>query len=106
MTACCYYFYALNDFHIGTLSWDILLVTLFVMCLTPYHGDYFSMDALRKGDAGAYRRPRPFFIQRLLQMQIASTFFYTALYKTTAQGNWFKDNPLHFLALLGMQHLR
>jgi predicted DCC family thiol-disulfide oxidoreductase YuxK len=97
MTACCYYFYALNDFHIGTLSWDILLVTLFLMCLTSYHGDYFSIDALRKGDAGAYRRPRPFFIQRLLQMQIASTFFYTALYKTTAEGNWFSGNPLYYL---------
>src|SRR3989344_1322390 len=97
MTLAGYYFYALNSLHVETLSWDILLVTLFLMCLTPYHGDYFSMDALRKGDAGAYRRPRPFFIQRLLQMQIASTFFYTALYKTTAQGNWFRDNPLHYL---------
>src|SRR3954462_6547486 len=28
MTVCCYYFYALNAFQIGTLSWDILLVTL------------------------------------------------------------------------------
>src|SRR3989338_7146920 len=34
MTLSCYYFYALNSFHIGTLSWDILLVTLFLMCLT------------------------------------------------------------------------
>ena len=97
MTACCYYFYALNDFHIGTLSWDILLVTLFLMCLTPYHGDYFSIDALRRGDAQAYRRTRPFFLQRLLQMQIASTFFYTALYKVTAEGNWLKGNPLYYL---------
>ena len=55
MTACCYYFYALNDFHIGTLSWDILLVTLFLMCVTPYHGDYFSVDALRRGDIDAWR---------------------------------------------------
>ncbi len=97
LTACCYYFYALNDFHIGTLSWDILLVTLFLMCLTPYHGDYFSVDALRRADPSAYRRPRPFFIQRLLQLQIASTFFYTALYKVTAQGNWLTGNPLHIL---------
>ena len=28
-TVCCYYFYALNSFHVGTLSWDILLVTMF-----------------------------------------------------------------------------
>ncbi len=97
MTACCYYFYALNDFHIGTLSWDILLVTLVLMCISPYHGDYFSVDALRRADTNAYRRPRPFFIQRLLQLQIASTFFYTALYKITAQGNWIKDNPIYYL---------
>ena len=97
MTACCYYFYALNDFHIGTLSWDILLVTLFLMCLTPYHGDYFSLDALRRGDTDAYRRTRPFFLQRLLQLQIASTFSYTGLYKITAQGNWLTGNPLHYL---------
>src|SRR5258708_3518018 len=57
MTACCYYFYGLNSFHIGTLSWDILLVTLFLMCITPYHGDYFSLDALRRGDIEAWRRP-------------------------------------------------
>ena len=64
MTLCCYYFYALNDFHIGTLSWDILLVTLFLMCLTPYHGDYFSVDALlHGGDIDAWRRKRPFFIR-------------------------------------------
>ncbi len=97
MTLCCYYFYALNDFHIGTLSWDILLVTLFLMCLTPYHGDYFSVDALRRNDPNAYQRPRPFFIQRLLQLQIAQTFFFTALYKVTAQGNWLKDNPIYYL---------
>ena len=96
MTLSCYYFYALNAFHIGTLSWDIVLVTLFLMCLTPYHGDYFSIDALRRNDPGAYKRPRPFFIQRLLQLQIASTFFYTALYKVTI-GNWLTGNPLHAL---------
>ncbi len=97
MTACCYYFYALNDFHIGTLSWDILLVTLFLMCLTPYHGDYFSIDALRREKKDAYRQCRPYFIQRLLQLQIASTFFYTALYKITAQGNWLTGNPIWYL---------
>ena len=97
MTACCYYFYALNCFHIGTLSWDILLVTLFLMCVTPYHGDYFSVDALRRGDVDAWRRPRPFFIQRLLQLQIASTFFFTGLYKITGDGNWITGNPIYYL---------
>ena len=97
MTLCCYFFYALNDFHIGTLSWDILLVTLFLMCVTPYHGDYFSIDAFRRNDPDAYCRKRPFFLQRLLQLQIASTFFYTALYKITAQGNWLKGNPIYAL---------
>jgi len=97
MTLCCYYFYALNCFHIGTLSWDILLVTLFLMCVTPYHGDYFSVDALRRGDIGAWRTPRPFFIQRLLQLQIASTFFFTGLYKITGDGNWITGNPIYYL---------
>lgn len=97
MTACCYYFYALNCFHIGTLSWDILLVTLFLMCVTPYHGDYFSVDAMRRGDVDAWRRPRPFFIQRLLQFQTASTFFFTGLYKITGDGNWRTGNPIYYL---------
>ena len=97
MTACGYYFYALNDLHIGTLSWDILLVTLFLMCVTGYHGDYFSVDALRHGDIDAWRRKRPFFIQRLLQLQIASTFFFTGLYKITGEGNWSTGNPIYYL---------
>ena len=97
MTACCYYFYALNCFHIGTLSWDILLVTLFLMCVTPYHGDYFSADALLKGDVEAWRHKRPFFIQRLLQLQIASTFFFTGLCKITGPGNWISGNPVYCL---------
>jgi len=42
-------FYALNEFHIGTLSWDILLVTLFLMCVSPYHGIIFP---LMRCDAG------------------------------------------------------
>jgi len=97
MVLSCYYFYALNAFHVGTLSWDILLVTLFLMCITPYHGDYFSLDSLRKGDEKAYARKRPYFLQRLLQLQIAFTYFYTALYKVTAQGNWLRDNPIHYI---------
>ncbi|MBI5150328.1 MAG: DUF393 domain-containing protein [Candidatus Omnitrophica bacterium] len=97
MTAAGYYFYALNAFHIGTLSWDILLVTLFLMCLTPYHGDYFSLDSLRGRDVYAYKRRRPFFLQRLLQIQIAFTYFYTALYKVSGEGNWLTDNPIYYL---------
>ena len=97
MTACCYYFYALNCFHIGTLSWDILLVTLFLMCVTPYHGDYFSIDALRSNDAGRWQLQRPFFIQRLLQLQIASVYFFTGLYKITGAGNWITGNPVYYL---------
>lgn len=97
MVACCYYFYALNCLHIGTLSWDILLVTLFLMCITNYHGDYFSVDALRRGDAEAYKKKRPFFIQQLLKMQIAFNYFYTGFYKITAEGNWLSGNPIYYL---------
>jgi len=97
MVLSCYYFYALNAYHVGTLSWDILLVTLFLMCMTPYHGDYFSVDALRRRDAEAYKRPRPYFLQRLLQLQVGFTFFYTAFYKTTAQGNWITANPIYYI---------
>lgn len=97
MTIACYYFYALNSFHIGTLSWDILLVTLVLMCVSSYHGDYFSVDCLRKGKEDAYKTVRPFFVQRLLQTQIAFTYFYTALYKITARGNWLSGNPIYYL---------
>ena len=97
MTACCYYFYALNSLHIGTLSYDILLVVLFLMCVTGYHGDSLSLDAVRRGDARAFRKVRPYFLQRLLQMQIAFTYFYTAVYKISAGGNWLTGNPLYFL---------
>ncbi len=97
MVICCYYFYALNCLHIGTLSWDILLVTMFLMCATSYHGDYFSLDCLLRRDTSAYKQKRPFFIQRLLQMQIAFNYFYTALYKITGPGNWLHDNPIYYL---------
>ena len=93
----CYYFYALNSLHIGTLSFDILLVTLSLMCVTGYHGDWLSVDSLLRGDPLAYKRPRPFFIQRLLQLQVAWTFWYTALSKVTASGNWLTDNPYYYL---------
>ena len=98
MTACCYYFYALNDYAVGhILTWDILMVTLFLMCLTPYPGDYFSVDCLRRADVSAYKHRRPYFLQRLLQMQVAFTYFYTGLYKITGPGNWIKDNPIYYL---------
>lgn len=93
----CYYFYALNDFVLGTLTWDILLVTLFLVCVTGYHGDYFSVDALRRNDPDAYRRRRPFFIQRLLQIEIASIYFFTGLHKITVNGNWITGNPIYYL---------
>ena len=84
----CDYFYALNSFHIGTLSFDILLVTLVLMCITGYHGDFLSLDSLRRGKDRSYRQRRPFFLQRLLQLQLAWTYGYTALSKITAGGNW------------------
>ncbi len=97
MVMSCYYFYALNSFHVGTLSWDILLVTLFLMCITDHHGDYFSVDALLRQDPESFKKKRPVFIQRLLQMQVGFTFFYTALYKVSASGNWLHDNPIYYL---------
>jgi predicted DCC family thiol-disulfide oxidoreductase YuxK len=97
MTLSCYYFYALNNYHIGTLSFDILLVTLFLMCVTGYHGDFLSLDSLRRGDVRSYKRLRPFFLQRLLQLQLAWTFWYTALSKITAGGNWITGNPYYAL---------
>jgi predicted DCC family thiol-disulfide oxidoreductase YuxK len=97
MTLSCYFFYALNAYHVSTLSWDILLVTLVMMCVTGYHGDYFSVDCLLGKEERPWTKRRPFFVQRLLQMQLAFTFFYTALYKTTVQGNWLTDNPLYYV---------
>lgn len=97
MTLSCYYFYSLNNFHIGTLSFDILLVTLFLVCVTPYPGDFLSLDSLRWADAAAHRRLRPFFLQRLLQLQLVWTFWGTALSKITADGNWLTDRPYYYL---------
>jgi len=97
MGAACYYFYALNSLHIGTLSFDILLVTLSLIYATGYHGDWLSVDSVLRGDPLAYQRLRPFFIQRLLQLQIAWTFWYTALSKIAAGGNWLTDNPYYYL---------
>lgn len=96
MTLSCYYFYALNNCHIGTLSFDILLVTLCLMCVSPYPGDALSLDSLRRGK-DPLRIRRPFFVQRLLQLQLAWTFWYTALSKVTAGGNWITGNPYYCL---------
>ena len=97
MTLCCYYFYAVNSLHIGTLSFDILLVTLSLLCVTGYPGDYYSVDSRIFPRIREARERRPFFIQRLLQIQIAFTFFYTGLVKCTAGGNWISGNPLYYL---------
>lgn len=97
MTLGCYYFYALNSLHIGTLSFDILLVTLSLLCATGYPGDYFSVDSRLFRGVRENRERRPFFVQRLLQIQIAFTFFYTGLVKCTAGGNWITDKPLYYL---------
>ena len=96
MTLGCYYFYALNNCHIGTLSFDILLVTLVLMCANPYPGDALSLGSLGRGK-DPLRVRRPFFIQRLLQLQLAWTFWYTALSKITAGGNWLTGNPYYAL---------
>lgn len=97
LTAMCYYFYALNAFAMGTLSWDILLVTLVLMCATDYPNDYFSIKALWRGRADAWQQRRPLFLQRLLQIQIAFTYFYTAVHKITVDGNWITGNPIYYL---------
>lgn len=100
MTAGCYYFHMYDFFYIRVLSWDILLATLFLMCLVPYHGDYFSVDVLRAADINAYKRPRPFFIQRLLQMiAICYGFFFFMILV------WTKDMPALFLLLFPAQML-
>jgi predicted DCC family thiol-disulfide oxidoreductase YuxK len=97
LTLTCYYFYALNNYHIGTLSFDILLVTLILLCITGFHGDFLSVDSLRTGNVRAYKRPRPYFLQRLLQLQLALTFWHTALNKISAGGNWLTDSPYYYL---------
>jgi predicted DCC family thiol-disulfide oxidoreductase YuxK len=97
MTLSCYYFYALNNYHIGTLSFDILLVTLILMCVTGFHGDFLSVESLRTGNRRSYKRPRPFFLQRLLQLQLVLTFWHTALNKISAGGNWLTDTPYYYL---------
>ncbi len=97
MTLGCYYFYALNSLHIGTLSYDILLVTLTLVCLFNYTGDAFSLDQFRRGDVAGFWRLRPFFVQRLLQVQLTGIFWGTALAKFTVGGNWLTDNPYYAL---------
>lgn len=93
----CYYFYARNSLHIGTLSYDILLVLLFLVLVTPYAGDSFSLDMLLRGDPEPWKRRRPIFQQRLLQLQLGFTYFYTGLCKWTAEGNWLTDDPYYYL---------
>lgn len=97
MSLGCYFFYARNALHIGTLSYDILLVTLFLMCVTPYPGDHFSVDSWLRRRRGLQARLRPIFLQRLLQLQLAQTFMFTALSKITSGGNWLTENPYFYL---------
>ncbi|MBI2071057.1 MAG: DUF393 domain-containing protein [Elusimicrobia bacterium] len=92
-----YYFYARNSLHIGTLSWDMFLVVFFLVFWCPYLGDSFSIDSLIRGDPEPWRKKRPFHIQRLLQMVLASFYFYTALWKCWPQGNWLSDQPYYYL---------
>lgn len=89
---CANYFYCLNFTPHGMLSMDILLVTLFLMTLTPYPGDYFSIDAR------LWSRParRPLFLLRLLQLQLAITYLHTGWCKLQP-GNWWTANPYHYL---------
>ncbi len=97
MTTACYFFYARNALHIGTLSFDILLVTLSLVWVVPYYGDWLSVDGVLHGNGQGYATRRPFFIQRLLQLQMTWTFWYTALSKMTAGGNWLTDLPYYYL---------
>ncbi len=97
MAVGCYYFYARNSLHIGTLSFDILLVTLVLALVTDYPGDSFSVDGALRMDPEPWRRKRPFFVQRLLQLQIAETYFEAGLGKCTAGGNWLSGNPYYYL---------
>lgn len=90
------YFYALNHTPHGMLSIDILLVTVLLMVLTPYPGDHFSLDALRRARPEGHRRTRPLFLQRLLQIELAVMYFHTGLCKILP-GNWLSENPYHYL---------
>ncbi|MEK9144165.1 MAG: DCC1-like thiol-disulfide oxidoreductase family protein [Elusimicrobiota bacterium] len=92
-----YYFYARNSLHIGTLSWDMFLAVFFLVFWCPYLGDSFSVDSLLRGDPEPWLKKRPFFIQRLLQMVLASFYFYTALWKCWPGGNWLGDHPFYYL---------
>jgi len=96
-----------QTFAISSASQDAVtsvLVTLSLCYVTGYHGDACSVDSVLRGDPEAYRRRRPFFIQRLLQLQLAFTFWHTALGKTHLApagaaliGNWLTDNPYYYL---------
>lgn len=105
VTLCCWYFYAQTPLHVGTLSWGVLLSTLFLMCLTNYHGDYFSLDSVRRADPRAYAKRRPYFVQRLLQLQIAGIFFYAALNKFTGAGSLFLLLPFQLLLFVNPEKI-
>jgi len=96
MDLCCNYLYCLNFTPHGMLSLDILLVTVFLMAVTPYPGDHFSLDAWRRARRGLLPKRRPIFLLRLLQFQMAVTYFHTGLCKILP-GNWWSENPYHYL---------
>ena len=96
LTALCFFFYALNSLQIGTLEFEALLSVLCLLSLVPYHGDYFSLDAVLGINRNA-GKPRPFFIQRLLQLQLGFVTFYAGLHKITGDGNWLTANPMQLL---------
>ncbi len=96
LTALCFYFYALNSLQIGTLEFEALLSVLCLLCVVPYHGDYFSLDAALGLNRNA-GKPRPVFIQRLLQLQLGFVTFYAGLHKITGDGNWLTANPIQLL---------
>jgi FKBP-type peptidyl-prolyl cis-trans isomerase 2 len=96
MNLCADYFYCLNYTPHGMLSIDILLVTLFLMIVTPYPGDHFSLDSLRRARKGLAPPQRPIFLVRLLQLQLAISFFHTGLCKLMP-GNWWTDNPYWYV---------
>ena len=96
LTTLCFYFYALNSLQIGTLEFEALLSVLCLLCLVPYHGDYFSLDAALGINRNA-GKPRPFFFPRFLQLQLLFVTFYAGVHKITGDGNWLTANPIQLL---------
>lgn len=88
MTLAYGYFYAFYAAVSGGLAWNFFWEVLVMMCLTGYAGDYFSLDVLRRPAPDAYAKRRPFFVQRLLQIQAALFFFFVGLSQVTGAASW------------------